>query len=96
VEGVLQRTVGDNLKAYRQARGLTQEAFADVFGWTHDYMGKLERGKCNLTLRSLEYIASRIELDPVALLQAAATSESQRKRTSRGEVDAAPEDEAHQ
>ena len=68
MDGVLQRTVGDNLRAYREARGLSQERFADVFGWGRTYMGKLERGKCNLTLTSLEYIANRIQVEPIALL----------------------------
>jgi transcriptional regulator with XRE-family HTH domain len=68
VEDGLQRTVGANLRAYRQARGLTQEAFADVFGWGRTYMGQLERGECNLGLQSLERITSRIELDPILLL----------------------------
>ena len=66
--GVLARTVGENLRAYRKARGLSQEAFADVFGWGRTYMGELERGKCNLTLQSLEYVAVKIEVDPLLLL----------------------------
>jgi transcriptional regulator with XRE-family HTH domain len=68
VEGDLQRTVGRNLRAYRQARGLSQEAFADVLGVHRTYMGSIERGERNLTLKSVERIASRIGLDPLALL----------------------------
>ena len=68
MEGVLQRTIGENLRAYRRARGLSQEAFADVFSWGRAYMGKLERGECNLTLQNLEYIGTAIELDPIFLL----------------------------
>ena len=30
--GELQRMVGTNLRSWRQARGLSQEAFADVLG----------------------------------------------------------------
>jgi hypothetical protein len=41
---------------------------ADVFSWGRAYMGRLERGECNLTLQSLEYIGSAIELDPILLL----------------------------
>ncbi len=67
MEGVLQRTVGENLRAYRKARALSQEAFADVFGWGRTYMGQLERGECNLTLQSLERIASQIAFDPMLL-----------------------------
>jgi transcriptional regulator with XRE-family HTH domain len=68
VEGDLQRTVGRNLRAYREAQGLSQEAFADVLGVHRTYMGGVERGERNLTLKSLERIASRIDLDPMVLL----------------------------
>jgi transcriptional regulator with XRE-family HTH domain len=65
----LQRAVGDNLKGYRKPRGFSQESFADVFGWGRAYMGQLERGECNITLKKLESIAERVELDPIALLK---------------------------
>jgi transcriptional regulator with XRE-family HTH domain len=68
VEGDLQRTVGRNLRAYREARGLSQEAFADVLGVHRTYMGGIERGERNLTLKSLERIAERVGLEPLALL----------------------------
>jgi transcriptional regulator with XRE-family HTH domain len=69
VEGDLQRTVGHNLRAYRQAQGLSQEAFADVLGVHRTYMGGLERGERNLTLKSLERLASQIKVDPLELLR---------------------------
>ncbi len=69
MEGDLQRAVGRNLRAYRQARGLSQEAFADELGVHRTYMGGIERGERNLTLKSLERIASQIDIDPLALLQ---------------------------
>jgi transcriptional regulator with XRE-family HTH domain len=71
VEGELQRNVGRSLRAYREASGLSQEAFADVLGVHRTYMGGIERGERNLTLRSLERIAERIEVDPAALLDGA-------------------------
>ncbi|MEZ5086823.1 MAG: helix-turn-helix transcriptional regulator [Tessaracoccus sp.] len=67
-EGDLQKIVGRNLRAYRQARGLSQEAFADVVDVHRTYMGGLERGERNLTLKSVERIAERIGVDPLALL----------------------------
>jgi transcriptional regulator with XRE-family HTH domain len=69
VEGDLQRRVGRSLRAYRQVRGLSQEAFADVLGVHRTYMGGIERGERNLTLKSLERIAAQLDLDPLALLQ---------------------------
>jgi transcriptional regulator with XRE-family HTH domain len=68
MEGDLQRTLGDNLRAYRQARGLSQEAFADVLEVHRTYMGGIERGERNLTLKSVERIAARLGLDPLVLL----------------------------
>lgn len=67
-EGDLQRRVGENLRRFRQAQGLSQEAFAEAVGVHRTYMGALERGERNISLKSLERIAATIELDPLALL----------------------------
>lgn len=68
MEGDLQRIVGRNLRAYRKGRGLSQEEFADVLGVHRTYMGGIERGERNLTLKSVERIASRIDLELLSLL----------------------------
>jgi transcriptional regulator with XRE-family HTH domain len=69
VEGELQRRVGRNLRAYRVAHGWSQETLAEKLGVHRTYMGGVERGERNLTLRSLERIAARLSLDPVELLR---------------------------
>lgn len=69
MEGDLQRAVGQSLRAYREAKGLSQEAFADELGVHRTYMGGIERGERNLTLKSLERIADRLDLDPLTLLR---------------------------
>ncbi|MGV1047743.1 MAG: helix-turn-helix domain-containing protein [Solirubrobacterales bacterium] len=71
MEGDLQKIVGENLRAYRRERGLSQEAFAEVLGFHRTYMGGLERGERNLTLKALERIAEKIDVDPLDLLRAA-------------------------
>lgn len=68
MEGELQRIVGENLRAHRQERGLSQEAFAEVLGFHRTYMGGLERGERNLTLRALERIGDKLGVDPLLLL----------------------------
>ncbi|MCL2455737.1 MAG: helix-turn-helix domain-containing protein [Micrococcales bacterium] len=68
MEGDLQRTFGRNLRAYREAQGLSQEAFAEVLGVHRTYMGGVERGERNLTLRSVERLAERIGVEPMVLL----------------------------
>lgn len=69
MEGELQRRFGRNLRAYREARGVSQEDFADVFGFHRTYMGGIERGERNLTLRSVERIAGKLGEEPLSLLQ---------------------------
>ena len=68
MEGDLQRTVGRQLRAYREAKGLSQEAFAHKLGVHRTYMGGVERGERNLTLRSVERIAKQLRIDPLELL----------------------------
>jgi transcriptional regulator with XRE-family HTH domain len=68
MEGDLQRVFGRNLRAHREEQGLSQEAFADVVGVHRTYMGGVERGERNLTLKSVERIADRIGVDVLVLL----------------------------
>ena len=67
--GDLQKTVGRNLRAYRVERGFSQEGFADVLGVHRTYMGGVERGERNLTLKSLEKMAEQIGVEPRELLE---------------------------
>ena len=79
MEGDLQKTVGRNLRQFRVAVGLSQEAFAELVGVHRTYMGGIERGERNLTLPSLERIADRLGLDPLNLL---GTAQRTRRRSS--------------
>lgn len=67
-EGDLQKILGNNLREYRLQRNLSQEDFADVLGVHRTYMGGIERGERNLTLKSLERIAIVLKKDPRELL----------------------------
>ncbi|WP_082962005.1 helix-turn-helix domain-containing protein [Mycobacterium sp. 852014-52144_SCH5372336] len=69
MEGELQRIVGRNLRRYRLDRGFSQEAFADHMGVHRTYFGAVERGERNLTLKTLEKIASVLDVDPRELLR---------------------------
>lgn len=68
-EGDLQRVVGENLRRYRMAKNLSQEAFAEVLGYHRTYVGGLERGERNLTLRALERLAEAIDVEPLELIR---------------------------
>lgn len=69
MEGDLQRIAGANIRAIRKKRGVSQEQLADALGVHRTYMGGVERGERNLTLRSLERLAQRMGVDPVSLLK---------------------------
>jgi transcriptional regulator with XRE-family HTH domain len=69
MEGELQKRIGRNLRAYRLDEGFSQEALADRLDFHRTYMGGVERGERNLTLRSLERIADRLGVDPLYLLR---------------------------
>jgi transcriptional regulator with XRE-family HTH domain len=64
----LQRILGRNLRGFREAEALSQEAFAEVLGVHRTYMGALERGERNVSLRSVEKIAGKLKIEPLLLL----------------------------
>lgn len=68
-EGDLQRSVGANLRRLRVERGYSQEAFADELGYHRTYIGGVERGERNLTLRTVERLATVLDVDPLDLLR---------------------------
>lgn len=69
MEGALQIVVGRNIRRLRRERGLSQEDLADEIGVHRTYMGGVERGERNLTLRSLERLAGRLGVSPLSLLE---------------------------
>jgi transcriptional regulator with XRE-family HTH domain len=81
VEGKLQQNVGHQLRLCRSQRGLSQEAFADLLGVHRTYLGGVERGERNLTLKAVERIADHLELDPLVLLQPPKASRKAAKRS---------------
>lgn len=67
-EGELQKVVGANLRLFRQGKGWSQEEFAHQLGVHRTYMGSLERGERNLSLRSVERLADALAVGPLELL----------------------------
>jgi transcriptional regulator with XRE-family HTH domain len=60
-KGDLQSVVGENLRAYRRARGINQEDFADRLGLHRTYLGDIERGERNLSLQKVELFAELLD-----------------------------------
>ena len=71
----LPQIAATNIRRLRVASGLSQEGLADECGLHRTYVGAIERGERNITLRTLERIAAALGVEPAALL---------RKQSSRG------------
>lgn len=69
VEGELQRVVGRNVRRIRSQRGVSQEALAVELDVHRTYMGAVERGERNLTLRTVERLAAGLGVVPSELLR---------------------------
>jgi transcriptional regulator with XRE-family HTH domain len=68
VEGDLQRALGRNLRKHREALGISQEDFAHQLGFHRTYLGAIERGERNLSLKSVERLADQLGVTPLSLL----------------------------
>ena len=65
----LSKVFGLRVKEFRHASKLSQEAFADKFGFARSYMSRIERGKANLSLDAIEVIATTLEIEEAELLK---------------------------
>lgn len=63
-------TFGRNVRERRLAKGVTLEAFAHDVGLSYSYVGELERGGRNPTLKVVERIAGALNVDALSLLAA--------------------------
>ena len=64
----LQERLGRAVRRLRKAAGYSQEGFADLVGVHRTYMGAVERGEVNISLRNIEKIAGSLEITASKLL----------------------------
>jgi transcriptional regulator with XRE-family HTH domain len=60
--------IGWNLRHYRVASGLSQERLALAAGVDRAYVGRIERGSENVTITTLEALATALHVPVSALL----------------------------
>ena len=59
---------GQRVRALRKAKGLSQEAFAEISGIDRSYMGHIERGEKNVTLIKVFQISDALGVHAADLL----------------------------
>lgn len=64
----IRRLFGANVRSYRLAAGLSQEAVAVRMGLDRAYVSAIERGQQNVTLLSIWQIAQALSVRPADLL----------------------------
>ncbi len=65
----IQKQVGDNIRALRRKRKLSQDVFAEKSGLHRAHVGEIERGESNVTIQTLKTIADTLEVRIVDLVK---------------------------
>lgn len=64
--GILEK-IGQRIREIRLHRELTQEKLGELTGVSYSYIGRIERGQKNISLLTLEKIATALEISEMDL-----------------------------
>ena len=65
----MRKLVGRNVKKFRTKKGLTQEEFADLSGFSQQYISGLEQGTRNPTVVTVYELAQALGVSHLDLLR---------------------------
>ena len=65
----MRRLVAQNVKRIRLAKGLTQEQFSEISGFSQQYVSGLETGRRNPTIVTVYELAKALGVSHIELLQ---------------------------
>jgi transcriptional regulator with XRE-family HTH domain len=65
----MRRLVGRNVKRFREKKGLTQEQFAEISGFSQQYISSLERGRRNPTIITIYELSVALAVDHMDLIR---------------------------
>lgn len=63
------KKLGHKVRIVRTDRALSQEALAEAADLNRSFIGLLERGKTNVTIKNLEAIANALDVDIKSLFE---------------------------
>ncbi len=61
------KVFGDNVRRYRQAAGISQEAFASRCGMHRTYISAIECYRRSISLENIQRIADALHIEPYRL-----------------------------
>lgn len=79
----MRRLVGRNVRRVRLEKGLTQEQFADVSGFSQQYLSSLERGRRNPTVVTLYELAQALGVSHIELVTPDDDASAEDKKSRR-------------
>jgi transcriptional regulator with XRE-family HTH domain len=82
----MRKLVGRNFGKLRREKGFTQEQFAEISGFTQQYVSDLERGLRNPTVVSLFHLANALGISHIDLLQPDDDARSERTKAPKGKT----------
>ena len=65
----MRELVGQNVKRIRLKKGLTQEAFAEISGFSQQYISSLEQGHRNPTIVTIYELATALGVSHMGLVR---------------------------
>jgi transcriptional regulator with XRE-family HTH domain len=74
----MRKLVGQNVRRIRVKKGLTQEQFADLSGFSQQYLSGLETGRRNPTIVTIHELAAALGVTYLDLLKPSGMRRSQR------------------
>ena len=60
---------GKRIREVRKSKGISQERLAEMAGIDRSYMGNIERGEKNITLKKAYEVCDALELDLIELIK---------------------------
>lgn len=71
------KALGQRIRNYRTAKGLSQEKLAELSGCHPTYIGQIERGEKNATIESIEKISVALHISLSKLFEKLGTQEDE-------------------
>ena len=68
-EGDILRRFGNRLRSLRREQGLSQEALAGLCGLDRTYIGGIERGERNISLRNIQIVGKALDVSISELMK---------------------------